>query len=77
MENTKITGAKLITFFLGEQNEYLTEAQGNKLKNRKLSMSVFRRINILESSDFGKERLFEILKILQENRFHLILLIGF
>lgn len=63
MENTKITGAKLITFFLGEQNEYLTEAQGNKLKNRKLSMSVFRRINILESSDFGKERLFEILKI--------------
>lgn len=63
-KGTKISEEKLLTFLLGEQNEYITRSERNKLKNRKRSFAGLRRDLFLASSDWGKER---ILRILGEN----------
>ena len=61
-KNTRISGDNLLHFFLGEKNELTKEVPRNKLKNRKISFTDFGRNNLLESSEWGKERLCQILK---------------
>jgi hypothetical protein len=62
-QGTKLSEEILLIFFLGEYNEYISNIQRNKLKNRKLSLTELRRKNLLESSDWGKERFLRILQL--------------